>query len=81
MSYDESPFADVRFTADGAFSIPQLKWREILFVGALRRDGDAWVRDIARPLPAFAVGDLFPPGRRFEATLDGPRVLLRPLQA
>lgn len=58
------PFADVRMLPDG-FSLPELKWREMLFVGALRPDGDAFVRDSARPLQAFAAGDLFPCGARF----------------
>jgi len=32
-------FVDVRFTPDG-FSLPLLKWRELLFIGALRAEGD-----------------------------------------
>lgn len=59
------PFADVRTSADG-FSLPELKWREMLFVGALRPEGDAFVRDPARPLQPFAAGDLFPAGARFQ---------------
>ena len=31
---DERPFEDVETTDDG-FSIPELKWRELLFLGAL----------------------------------------------
>lgn len=66
------PFADVRMLPDG-FSLPELKWREMLFVGALRLEGDAFVRDPARPLQAFAAGDLFPSGVRFRvaARRDG----------
>ena len=64
---DERPFADVEMTEDG-FSIPELKWREIVFVGAMRRDGEAFVRDPSRPLPPFRAGELFPEGQRFEAT-------------
>jgi hypothetical protein len=74
---DCSPFADVRVIDDG-FSLPELKWRELLFIGALRKDGDAYVRDPDRPLPEFAVPGLFPRGRRFRAALDGRRVLIRP---
>lgn len=71
------PFADVRLLPDG-FSLPELKWREILFVGSLRPDGDAYVRDPARPLQAFAAGDLFPPGARFRvASREGGRVRLQ----
>jgi hypothetical protein len=81
VSHDLSPFADVVLLEDGGFSLPQLKWREILFIGALRRDGDAFVRDPVRPLPPFAAGELFPPGRRFSAAPDGVRVVIRPLRA
>ena len=76
MADEQRPFEDVRETADG-FSIPELKWREILFVGALRRDGEAFVRDPSRPLPPFRVPGLFPEGARFTATAEGGRVLIR----
>jgi hypothetical protein len=79
MADEQRPFEDVRDTADG-FSIPELKWRELLFVGALRRDGDAFVRDPSRPLPPFRVAGLFPEGARFTATPAGPRVLIRPVR-
>jgi hypothetical protein len=73
---DERPFEDVLTTADG-FSLPELKWRELLFIGALRRDGETFVREASRPLPPFRAGDLFPEGQRFTATPIGRRVLLR----
>jgi hypothetical protein len=76
MADEQRPFEDVRETADG-FSIPELKWRELLFVGALRRDGDAFVRDASRPLPPFRVADLFPDAARFTATVEGGRVRIR----
>jgi hypothetical protein len=76
VAEEESPFEDVRLTGDG-FSIPELKWRELLFVGALRADGGAFVRDPSRPLPPFRAGELFPVGQRFTATRAGRRVLLR----
>jgi hypothetical protein len=75
----DRPFEDVVRGADG-FSIPELKWRELLFVGAVRREGDAYVRDPSRPLPAFRDTGLFPDGVRFEATRDGRRVYLRRLR-
>jgi hypothetical protein len=78
VTLDQSPFADVRRLAGGAFSLPQLKWREIVFVGALRPDGDAYVRDSTRPMPAFAAGDPFLPGVRFRAVPDGARVVITP---
>ena len=73
---DERPFEDVETTDDG-FSIPELKWRELVFVGALRREGETFVRDPSRPLPPFRAGELFPEGQRFEATPMGGRVRLR----
>jgi hypothetical protein len=75
---EQRPFEDVRETPDG-FSIPELKWRELLFVGALRREGDGFVRDPSRPLPPFRVADLFPEGVRFAAASDHGRVLIRRL--
>ena len=76
MAELEVPFADVEPAGEG-FSIPELKWRELLFVGALRADGDEFVRDPARPLPPFRIPDLFPDGARFRADRDGARVVLR----
>ena len=78
MDDQDHPFEDVVHRADG-FSIPELKWRELLFVGALRRDGEAYVRDPSRPLPAFRDPGLFPEGVRFQAAPDGRRVWLRRL--
>lgn len=72
---DQSPFTDVRFDA-GGFSIPELKWRELLFVGALREEGGLYVRDPGRPLPAFRDEGLFPEGVRLRARREGGRVHL-----
>jgi len=77
MADDREPFADVHLTPGGGFSIPELKWRELLFIGAFRRDGDAFVRDPARPLPPFRIPDLFGEGFRFRAEHDGGRVVFR----
>jgi hypothetical protein len=76
MADEQRPFEDVRELADG-FSIPELKWRELLFVGALRPDGSAFVRDPARPLPPFRAKDLFPEGAIFTATPQEGRVRIR----
>ena len=76
MADEQEPFADVQLGPDG-FSIPELKWRELLFIGALRRDGDAFVRDPTRPLPVFRIPDLFPEGARFRVQAEGRRVLVR----
>ena len=78
MPVDERPFEDVRWEA-GGFSLPELKWRELLFVGAVRADGAAFVRDESRPMPPFAAGELFPSAVRFRARWEGGRVRLERL--
>ena len=77
MAEHQEPFADVTLV-EGGFSIPDLKWRELLVVGALRADGDRWVRDPSRPLPPFRIPDLFPEGRRFRVVRDQDRVRVHP---
>jgi len=76
MADEQRPFEDVQET-EGGFSIPELKWRELLFTGALRPDGDEFVRDTARPLPAFRIAGLFPDGARFRVRVEHGRVHLR----
>ena len=76
MAEHQEPFADVELLEAG-FSIPELKWRELVFVGALRAEGDLWVRDPTRPLPPFRILDLFPEGSRFRAERQGSRVVVR----
>jgi hypothetical protein len=76
MAEERQPFADVIPLEDG-FSLPELKWRELLFIGALRAEGDAFVRDPARPLPPFRLPGLFPEGVRFRARREGGRVAVR----
>ena len=78
MADHQEPFADVVLLEGGAFSIPDLKWRELLFVGAVRPDGAAFVRDPSRPLPPFRREGLFPAGVRFRAERAPGRVVLRP---
>lgn len=75
MAEEQRPFADVRPRADG-FSIPELKWRELVFIGAVRKDGDGYVRDPTRPLPPFERPGLFPEGVRFHVTREGERVAI-----
>jgi hypothetical protein len=75
----QEPFADVQVLPDG-LSLPDLKWRELLFIGALRAEGDTYVRDPSRPMPPFAQGDPFPEGARFRvAGRQAHRVLLQRL--
>jgi hypothetical protein len=78
MAEHRQPFADVVLTEDG-FSIPDLKWRELLFIGALRSEGDLYVRDPSRPLPPFQRTDLFPDGCRFAVRREGDRTHLKRL--
>lgn len=73
---DERPFEDVIYHEHG-FSIPTLKWRELLFVGALRAEGDHYVRDPWRPLPPFRDETLFPDGARFTVDRGADRTELR----
>jgi hypothetical protein len=73
MAEHREPFADVVLLDDG-FSIPRLKWRELVFVGALRQVGDHWERDPARPLPPFRIRNLFPVGVGFRVVPEGDRV-------
>lgn len=61
---DETPFWNVE-RGDKGFRLPKRKWRELLFIGALVKKGDVFVRDPSRPLPAFRDPDLFPEGMSF----------------
>ena len=79
MLEPQDPFADVVLVGDG-FSIPELKWRELVFIRALVPEGDFFVRDPARPLPPFQQPDLFPEGVRFRVERRGGRVELRRLE-
>ncbi len=73
---NRTPFADVVLVEEG-ISIPELKWRELLFTGALRPEGDAYVRDPRRPMAPFACpADPFPPGVRFRGRRAGRRVVV-----
>jgi len=79
VAEEELPFADVRFDGEGV-SLPDLKWRELVFVGAVRFEDGAWSRDPGRPMPPFRPPEPFPPGQRFELTgREGGRVRLRRL--
>ncbi len=66
---DCDPFQDLRRDASGAVVIPLRKWREILFVGAMRPvdGGAAFMRDPQRRLPSLRRPGALPLGRRFRA--------------
>lgn len=74
---EQEPFADV-VAVEGGFSIPELKWRELVFIRALVPEGERFVRDPARPLPPFRRPDLFPEGVRFRVERVSGRVVVRP---
>jgi hypothetical protein len=64
-------FEDVRHRSEG-FDLPDLKFRELLFIGALRRTDDrqdparAEVEvDSTRPMPPFREQGIFPAGSRY----------------
>jgi hypothetical protein len=81
MAGNPQPFEDVIVTDDG-FSIPALKWRELVFIGAVRKDDAGFfVRDATRPMPPFRREGLFPDGQRYAATVEGTRVRLRAVRA
>jgi hypothetical protein len=73
---EQRAFEDVRLLEDG-FSIPELKWRELVFIGAIRPEGAFWTRDPAREMPPFRIEDLWPHEARFQVTHRGGRVLVR----
>jgi hypothetical protein len=77
MAEEQEPFADV-VAVPGGFSLPELKWRELLFIGALRPEGDSFVRDVSKPLPPFRRPGLFPEGVLFRVERQGSRVIVLP---
>lgn len=64
---DDRPFLDAAPDGcAGAFTLPLRKWRELLFVGAMRAGADGFYsRDPTRPLPPMRDPALFAAGRRF----------------
>lgn len=76
MADEQDPFADVALV-EGGFSIPELKWRELVFIRALVPEGDCFVRDPARPLPPFRDPELFPEGVRVRVEKRGRRVVVK----
>ena len=73
-------FEDVRKHEGGVLDLPDLKLRELLFIGALKRldDGaDASTSlvevDPSRPMPPFREEGLFPARARFSVERRGGR--------
>jgi hypothetical protein len=73
------PYIDIEGDS-GSFSITRLKWRELLFVGALVPEGEYFVRDPSRPLPSFRIPNLFPDAVKFRAREAGNRVRIEPIR-
>jgi hypothetical protein len=72
----EKPFMDVRGES-ASFSIPRRKWRELVFIGAMKPEGNYFVRDPSRPLPLFRDPNLFPEGVRFVVREEGKRAYVQ----
>ena len=73
-------FEDVKRPAAGVLDLPDLKFRELVFIGALKRLDDESdsrkaevVVDSSRPMPPFREEGLFPPGSRFIVERKGGR--------
>jgi hypothetical protein len=76
MAGNPQPFEDVVLTEDG-FSIPELKWRELVFIGAVRQENGLFVRDPSRPMPPFRREDVLAEGERYAVAAEGSRIRLR----
>ena len=77
MAGNPQPFEDVVLTQDG-FSIPELKWRELVFIGAVRQEKDGlFVRDPSRPMPPFRRSEVLAEGERYAVAVEGDRIRLR----
>ena len=73
-------FEDVKRRQGGALDLPDLKFRELIFIGALRRLDDASdasqalvIVDETRPMPPFREQGLFPAGSRFSVVRHSGR--------
>jgi hypothetical protein len=75
-------FEDVKKHDGGVLDLPDLKFRELIFIGALRRRDDGTdpekadvVVDDTRPMPPFREEGLFPPNSRFTVIRRNGRAL------
>jgi len=76
MAGNPQPFEDVVPTEDG-FSIPELKWRELVFIGAVRQEDGLFVRNPSRPMPPFRRPEVLAEGERYAVAAEGDRIRLR----
>ena len=77
-----SVFEDVKRHDGGVLDLPDLKLRELIFIGALKRldDGRDFqkaevVVDPSRPMPPFREEGLFPPHARYKVERRNGRAL------
>ncbi len=77
-----SVFEDVKTHDGGVLDLPDLKFRELIFIGALQRVDDGTdpekaevVVDATRPMPPFREEGLFPPHSRFSVVRRAGRAL------
>ena len=66
---NRDPFFDIEGDAS-SFLLPRRKWRELVFIGALKQQGDRYVRDPSRFMPPFDNPDLFMEGYEYEMKLE-----------
>ena len=77
-------FEDVKKSDGGVLDLPDLKFRELIFIGALKRLDDGSKPEIAdvvvdetRPMPPFREEGLFPSGSRFSVERRNGRAYFR----
>ena len=75
-------FEDVKKHDGGVLDLPDLKFRELIFIGALKRldDGRDFQKaevmvDSSRPMPPFREEGLFPPKSRFRVERKNGRAV------
>lgn len=77
-------FEDVKKSDGGVLDLPDLKFRELIFIGALKRLDDGSnpqtadvIVDETRPMPPFREEGLFPNGSRFTVERRNGRAFFR----
>lgn len=75
-------FQDIVRSDAARFDLPDLKFRELVFIGSIRalaEAPDVFVRDPSRPIPLFREPDLISEGARFRVTRRGGRAFFERL--